>query len=224
MALLAHLDSTYATLSADDLEFNRMRLADAWTPDEPFENLWVRIKHLCAIADAGGEPLSDSTVMWLTLSALEQAGVYSHNIQTWRDSAKMDCTWVYFCPHFMHADKERLRLATATTAGYHGAHAAITSETPPLPGIAATAHAVLPGYIYNNVQLGYCWTHGLTKHPEHTSATCNHPSSGPQITATLDRRSMGGSVRIFNDGTHTCSPCFTDTFNTCLMWRGASCW
>jgi hypothetical protein len=64
MTLLAHLDSTYATLSADDLEFNRMRLADAcWTPDEPIENLLVRIKHLCAIANSGGEPLSDSTVM-----------------------------------------------------------------------------------------------------------------------------------------------------------------
>ena len=31
----------------------------------------------------------------------------------------------------MHADKERLRLATATTAGYHGAHAAIQISGPP---------------------------------------------------------------------------------------------
>jgi hypothetical protein len=118
-------------LSADDLELNRMRLADAWTPEEPIEHLWIHIKHLCAIADAGGEPFSDSSIMRLTLSALEQAGVYSHSIQTWRDRAELDRTWVNFCPHFMHADKERLRLATATTAGYHGAHPAIQTSGPP---------------------------------------------------------------------------------------------
>ena len=153
--LLAHLDSTYATLSADDLEFNRMRLADGWKPDEPIENLWVRIKHICTFADAGGEPLSDSTVMRLTLFALDQAGVHSHSsIQTWRDRAEMDRTWGNFWPHFMHAaEKERLRLATATTASYHGAHAAIRTSGPsPLPGITAAARAVPPGYIYNNVQ------------------------------------------------------------------------
>ena len=85
--------------------------------------------------------------------------------------------------------------------------AVTTSDTTPLPGIAAAARAVPTGYVYNNVQLGYCWTHaGLTKHPDHTSATCNHPSSGHQLNATLDRR-MGGSVRIFGDGTHTnCTP------------------
>ena len=180
-------------------------IACAWpipgTPEEPIEHLWIRIKHLRAIADAGGEPFSDSTIMRLTLSALEKAGVYSHSIQTWRDRAELDRTLVNFCPHFMHADKEQLRLATATTAGYHGAHAAIqTSGPPPLPGIAAAAHAVPSGYTYNNVQLGYCWNHGLTKNPDHTSATCNHPSSSHQITATLDRR-MGGSIRIFSDGT-----------------------
>jgi hypothetical protein len=155
VALLAHLDSTYATLSADDLEFNRMRLADGWKPDEPIENLWVRIKHICTFADAGGEPLSDSTVMRLTLFALDQAGVHSHSsIQTWRDRAEMDRTWGNFWPHFMHAaEKERLRLATATTASYHGAHAAIRTSGPsPLPGITAAARAVPPGYIYNNVQ------------------------------------------------------------------------
>ena len=64
---------------------------------EPIEHLWIRIKHLRAIADAGGEPFSDSTIMRLNLSALEQAGVYSHNIQTWRDHAEMDHTWVNFC-------------------------------------------------------------------------------------------------------------------------------
>jgi len=88
------LETTYATLSADNLELNRMRLADIlWNPDNPLENLWIRIKHLRAVAIAGGEPLSDSPVMRLTLSALEQAGLYTHSICTWCDCPEHDRIW-----------------------------------------------------------------------------------------------------------------------------------
>ena len=126
MALLAHLESTDATLSTDDLELNLMCLvADAWTPDEPIKNLWVCIKHLHAIANTGGDPLSDSTFMQLIVSALEQAGVSTQSIQTWRDRTSTEHTWANFCSHFIHGDKECLRMLTATTAGYHGAPAAI---------------------------------------------------------------------------------------------------
>jgi len=101
VSLLSHLEITYATLSADDLEFNHMRLADAWTPDEP----------------------------------LEQANVYAHSLRTWHDRASNDHTWANFCSHFIHGDKEHLPMLTATTAGYHGAHAAIqTSGHTPQPG------------------------------------------------------------------------------------------
>ena len=57
--LLNHLQTSYALLTDDDLEQNRQRLAEPWTPDEPFENLWVKIKHLRSIATAGGEPLTE---------------------------------------------------------------------------------------------------------------------------------------------------------------------
>ena len=139
IAFLKHLDTTYgATLTADDIELNR---AEAWTPDVTLENLWVHIKHHClrAIATAGGEPLSDSTVMHFILLALELAGVYTRCICTWHDWGDSDCNWTNFRPHFVHGDnKECLCLLVATTAGYHGAHATIYS----LPGdtgvVAAT--------------------------------------------------------------------------------------
>jgi hypothetical protein len=63
IALLQHLHTHYAALTADDLEENRDKLAQAWTPDEPIENLWLRIKHIRAVASAGTEPLTDSTVL-----------------------------------------------------------------------------------------------------------------------------------------------------------------
>ena len=53
-----------------------MCLSEAWTPGGPLENLLLCInKHLRAVATAGGEPLSDSTVMLLKLSARELTSV-----------------------------------------------------------------------------------------------------------------------------------------------------
>jgi hypothetical protein len=75
--ILNHLRTTYTTLTDNDLETNRNKLSTPWNPDEAIENLWVRIKHIKAVATAGGEAISDGTIMRLTLSALEQAGVYT---------------------------------------------------------------------------------------------------------------------------------------------------
>ena len=41
----------------------------------------------------------------------------------------------------------------------------------------------------------YCWTHGLGKNKNHTSATCNRQADGHKTGATLDNM-MGGSAKI----------------------------
>ena len=94
-----------------------------------------------------------------------------------------------------------MRVLTAANAGYHGAHAAI--------GIAAAAKETKApptvengvNFLYDNVNLYYCWTHGLGLNPTHTSATCTHPADGHKEVATLMKR-MGGSGRIMF-GDHT---------------------
>jgi hypothetical protein len=187
-----------------------MQLSEAWTPEEPLENLWVKVKHLRAVALAGGEPFLDSTVIWLLLLALEKPGVYTHSIRTWRNKPEAERTWPSFQTHFIHGEKERLRLLTAGSTGYHGAHAAL--DTAP-PSFAAAASVIttpapvssVPGIVHhfksNNINLFYCWSHGLNRNPAHTSATCTHPANGHQTNATLDKR-MGGSGRItFGDRT-----------------------
>jgi hypothetical protein len=45
-AIITHLTTTYGTVNATDLVNNRNSLADAWNPDEPFENLWKRIRNI----------------------------------------------------------------------------------------------------------------------------------------------------------------------------------
>ena len=195
--LLQHLEITYATLSADDLELNRMSLAVAWTPEEPMAKLWTKVKHHREVAIAGNEPLTEGTVLRLTLTALELMGVYTHAIQMWRDKPTNDQTWINFQAHFTHGDKERLRLLTANTAGYHGAHAATTPSL--LTNPTTTRHT--PNFQSENVNLYYCWSHGLGLNAAHTSATCSHPTDGHQKTATLMKH-MGGNSRImFGDRT-----------------------
>jgi hypothetical protein len=54
--ILTHLRTTYATLTDDDLETNRSKLSTPWNPDEPIEQLWLRIKHIRAVATPGESP------------------------------------------------------------------------------------------------------------------------------------------------------------------------
>ena len=44
----------------------------------------------------------------------------------------------------------------------------------------------------NNNTTSYCWTHGRTKNPKHTSATCKNRAEGHKEEATLSNR-LGGS-------------------------------
>jgi hypothetical protein len=196
--IITHLVTTYGTITATDLVSNRNSLANAWNPDEPFENLWKRIRSVRQLATTGGEAISDDATMELTISALRQAGVYDHALTTWDDKEVPDQTWPNFQLHFDKQEKIRLKKLTAAAAGYHGANRANVippdTTTPPAPANAAAAQT-------SSVQcagepLFYCWSHGLGKNPAHTSATClNHKSDGHDALATLmDRR--GGSEHI----------------------------
>ena len=196
--IITHLVTTYGTITATDLVANRNSLADAWNPDEPFENLWKRIRSVRQLATTGGEAISDDTTMELTISALRQAGVYDHAITTWDDKEVADHTWPNFQLHFDKQEKLRLKKLTAAAAGYHGANRAtiIPPDTPvsPPPAIAATAQT--HDAHCQGEPLFYCWSHGLGKNPAHTSATCmNKKSDDHNDLATLmDRR--GGSEHI----------------------------
>jgi hypothetical protein len=195
IALLQHPHTQYATLTAVDLEENRDKLSQAWTPDEPIDNLWLRIKHICAVASAGTEPLTNITVLHLTLAALEKAGVYDHPLTIWRDKPDAERTWEKFVPHIERGEKERRRLLTAATTGYHGANAAVTPDVAHLAAAATTTTR----FQYNTCQLYYCWTHGLNRNPNHDSASCTTKSSSHKDDATLDNRKGGSAHITFGD-------------------------
>jgi hypothetical protein len=196
--ILQHLRTTYGTLTANDLETNRNKLTEPWNPDEPFENIWKRIKIIRAVAIAGNEPLSDSVTIELTLVSLDKAGVYDHAITTWHDKPEIEQTWDIFIAHFNKQEKQRLKKLTAKAAGYHGANQAtiVTPPESPAEEIAAAAgHTEQSQFRSNDNALYYCWTHGLAKNPDHTSKSCSRPDEGHQKDATVDNR-LGGINKI----------------------------
>jgi hypothetical protein len=191
--LLEHITAEYGTLTPIDLELNRNLLKEAWNPDDDFANLWTHIKTIRKIALDGGDAILDTTTVELTLVALRQAGVYSHAIQTWDDKADNEQTYANFRMHFAQQEKIRLRNVTAKASRYHIA---------PTPGLVPTPAATTaatnaakqnnkPAYISNAVTLFYCWTHGLSKNPAHTSRTCESKATGHCNTATLENRKGG---------------------------------
>jgi hypothetical protein len=194
--IMLHLQTTYGTVNATDLVNNRNSMADAWTPDEPFENLWKRIPTIQQIAIAGAEPISDEATIELTLTALRKTGVYDHAIITWEDKEAADQTWATFQLHFTKQEKLRLKKLTAAAAGYHGANKAtiIPPDDQPPTNVAAAAQSK-DTHQCDGTALFYCWSHGLGINPEHTSATCSNTLPNHVHAATLMHR-KGGSTLI----------------------------
>jgi hypothetical protein len=190
---IAHLLTTYGVLDAVTLETNRDRLKEQWNPDEPFENFWLHIKNVRAVAASGEHPISDFHTMSLAQTALRQAGVYDHAISQWYDKLAADQTWTNFVLHFNHHEKKRKESLTAQNAGFHGANRA-TGLPPPhappalIPDAPPTNAFHMSGY--------YCWSHGLSNVSQHTSATCNNKREGHIDDATA--YDIKGGTQRFN--------------------------
>ena len=198
-AMLAHLRTTYGTITQAELETNRNRLTAAWPPKDPIEDLWLRIREIQRFATAGGEAISDSTVLRLTLEVLEQTGVFITSTERWREIDEDDWTLDNFKVHFNKANKERRRKLTAQTAGYHGAHAAT-----PIP----TVTTIAPFCVVDGEQMFYCWSHGLGRNPNHCSATCTSKRQGHKDNATVNNR-MGGNSNIMSSRPRRTTPTVT---------------
>ena len=209
-AMLQHLLDTYGDLNATEIEANRALLTATWNPDDPIEDLWLRIREVRAVATRAGEAVNDDTAMRLTLITLENTGVFESALHDWRLKPEADKTYVNFQAHFNTENKERLRKLTAQSAGYHGANVADTPTTPPATptGTAVTPLAAAAGTpnaptaptgaitTNNNVTMYYCWSHGLGMNPRHTSSSCENRREGHQEGATADNM-MNGNNTIF---------------------------
>ncbi|MHA7856379.1 hypothetical protein [Marinobacter shengliensis] len=215
---LDHLTTKYGGVTSTDMEANRAKLATQWNPDEPVENLWERITEIRNVATAGGDPISDTATIELTLQGLAKCGVFDRAIQTWFDKPLAERTWVAFQDHFERAYENREREKTAKASGFacvptHSANQPPPVVTPPTaPGAnAGTNEDAKPNaqrrLVYNDTPLSYCWTHGLVRNASHTSATCTNRADGHDETATLFNRKGGcNEIRCGRSGKRPHSP------------------
>ena len=68
---------TYGVVKASNKEKNRTKLSEPWTPDQPIETLWKRIKDCLDFANAAGEAISEPVAIRLTLEVLRDSGLES---------------------------------------------------------------------------------------------------------------------------------------------------
>ncbi len=193
LAMLTHLRTEYGTMTPEELERNRSALSEPWNLDDPIEDLWSKIANIQRVARLGAVPTPDITIITLTLAMLEKTGLLASTTDKFRLRPTAEWTLDLFKAEFKMGNQERIRRLTASDAGYHGAHHVTSVVTPPSnsaavapPPSAAAAVAPAPTQHVSveGGRLYYCWTHGLTQHRNHTSATCHRKATGHIDNAT----------------------------------------
>ena len=185
--ILDHLETNYGTINQDDLTQNALELEAEWDPETPIETVFTKVLQCQRFATAGGDPISDLTVLRNTLDVFERSGALEDAITDWRKKAVADRTWTNFQTHFKQANRECKRKATSKEAGYAAANAAsATTNTAPVQAAAAPT---------NDSKMHYCWTHGYGFNASHTSASCTNKAAGHIDTATVDNM-QGGNNKI----------------------------
>jgi len=177
--MLTHLDTTYGTITADDLEANFARLGDPWDPTTPIESIFTNVTKCQAFATAGGDPISNAQAMREILKVIEATGVLDQAVAEWRLKPAAERTYANLLPFFRPRNQERLRIQALKGNKYSANKASSDDPSKKLMDM-----------------LAYCWTHGASTNLEHTSATCSNPATGHDKTATItDMKGGNNTIR-----------------------------
>jgi hypothetical protein len=188
LELLTHLTTVYATIRPDDIAANIKMLEAAWIPDPKIEVLWTRITTAKALAIKAEEPISDASAMRHITKVLEDTQVFAVALNNWRVKDEATKTLVNYKLHFAEENVERMRAATAASAGYNGAHATDT-RPPPAPPPAPPVNV-----FGTDKPMYYCWTHGLSGNKDHTGYTCTRRDPGHIESAKMHDMKGGNNV------------------------------
>ena len=209
--ILALLISEYGTVTLDDLDRNTEVLNEPWNSEQPIRLLWDRIKECQRIASEGGDKITDKMAMYTALKLLDATGLYSSYTTNWRSTYPLQTTWNMntFREFFNHADKDRKKSLTVKDAGYHGANATksykaaveTTAPSATTENTARTKENIVDPTTGRKIY--YCWSHGGSTNPNHTSAKCTAPKDGHQKTATWFDRMEGCTELKFGKSTVT---------------------
>ena len=178
--MFTYLFATYGSVTDKVLEENEARMNEPWDPNEQqIEVLFERMTEVQAIA-ANHDPISTARIMRKTKELIEATKKFEVSLSNWDARLPAHQTWVDFQQHFTTAylaylnTDEYKQHQTVHQAGYHANKA---TEHNPFPFGA------------------YCWSHGWSFDPQHTSCNCKRKAPGHQDKATLENM-MGGSNRL----------------------------
>lgn len=192
--ILQFLSDEFDRIEFEDLQANLAKLDEPWDFNEKLYLLWDRIDKCQQFAKDANAPISDLTAMQPTFVVLQNTGVFDTHTILWKQRPIGTWTMLEFRRFFNDADRDR-GLHTAKKAGFHGANNAKVSKhrtkTPAKANMgtdktdtAATNNTDERYFMFGDKKIWYCWTHGGSVNPQHTSATCKRPASGHQKHAT----------------------------------------
>ena len=184
--MLAHLVTTYGTMTGQEIESNRKSLSNAWDPTTPIESLWAHIRDIRSVATRANQPISDDATIALVLPVFKNTGLFLHSLNAWSLIPRDQQTYASFTAHFNLANEARK--ADMTTADLKFADANLASLTIDNNSNKSSTNST------NNSGLYYCWSHGLSTNANHTSQNCRQMKSGHIAHATLHKRHGGNNT------------------------------
>jgi hypothetical protein len=116
LQLLTHLDTTYGTITIDDLDRNLTEMNKPWNLHNPIEALYHMFR-TCITFAAATDPISEATAVRVGLQLIEMTKGFTDAIRDWRKKALADRTLDNFEIHFTAANVERNRTLTVRVSG-----------------------------------------------------------------------------------------------------------
>jgi hypothetical protein len=125
LAMLQHLDSTYSTLTPEELEANCLELSKPWNLESPIEELWADVDNILCLACNGYANTFEVTTITILLAMFETSGLLGSTTEKFWLRDTSEWTLSNFKAEVNRGNNERLWKLTTGSAGHHGAHAAL---------------------------------------------------------------------------------------------------
>jgi hypothetical protein len=124
---LDHLFGTYGNITIDDLEINSEHMRRAWDPQQPVESLFKQIQDYADYSQARGVLIGHPQQINVGNANIFATGHFMSACRRWNEKPLADKTWAQFKAHFSaaHCQHKQMQGASAATAGYHSANAAV---------------------------------------------------------------------------------------------------
>jgi hypothetical protein len=183
-----------------------------WSTENPIQTVFTQLKDAIAFSRAGHDPISTATAIRAGYTIISNTGLFETSCREWRNTTVATQTLNSFRLHFTSADRDRRQTATTESSGYHSSNAA--SEASLNTTISAAIALALKNQRRPSDRnrtnpsnrpsrapatpdtLSWCWTHGTTNNPDHTSSNCRRQASGHESTATISNK-MGGNTERY---------------------------